>query len=69
MEFLGDSLIEYYTTHLLFKCYPKYREGDLTRIRSSIVERKNISKISKQIGLDELLILDVKIEKSTKILG
>jgi ribonuclease-3 len=69
LEFLGDSLIEYYTTHLLFKCYPKQSEGDLTKLRSLIVERKNLSKISKQIGLDELLILGVNIEKSTKILA
>jgi dsRNA-specific ribonuclease len=69
LEFFGDSLIEYYTTHLLFKCYPKHSEGGLTNIRSSMVKRENLSKISKQIGLDKLVMLDVNIEKSNKILA
>lgn len=69
LEFFGDSLLEYYTTCFLFKCFPKFNEGDLTQLRSLLVERKNLAKISKNIGLDEYLNLAVKVEKSTKILA
>lgn len=69
LEFFGDSLLEYYTTSFIFKVFPKLNEGDLTQLRSLLVERKNIAKISKQIGLDEYLNLGEKIEKSTKILA
>lgn len=67
LEYLGDSLIEYYTTKLLFTSFPNYSEGDLTQLRSLIVERKNLAKISKQIELDMYLKLGVNVEKSTKI--
>lgn len=69
LEFLGDSIIEYYTTQLIYKSFKSYNEGDLTKLRSLMVKRENLSKISKQIGLDVFLILDVNIEKSTKILA
>ena len=69
LEFFGDSLLEYYTTCFLFKCFPKFNEGDLTQLRSLLVERKNLAKITKSIGLDEYLNLAIKVEKSTKILA
>ena len=54
---------------MIFKSFPNYSEGDLTQLRSLIVERKNLSKISKKIGLDVYLKLGANVEKSTKILA
>lgn len=62
LEFFGDSLLEYYTTYFLFKSFPKYSEGDLTKLRTLFVERKNLSKITKEIGLDKYLKINIKPE-------
>lgn len=69
LEFLGDSLLEYYTTNFLFNSLPNHSEGDLTQLRSLIVERKNISKLSKELGLDVYLKTGAGVEKTTKILA
>lgn len=62
LEFFGDSLLEYYTTYFLFKSFPKHSEGDLTKLRTLFVERKNLSKITKEIGLDKYLKINIKPE-------
>lgn len=75
LEFFGDSLLAYYTTYFLFKCFPQHSEGDLTKLRTLLVERKNLSKISLNIGLDKYLNLSsaLKLEpesdKTIKILA
>jgi ribonuclease III len=68
LEFFGDSLLEYYTTCFLFKSFPKSNEGNLSQLRTLLVESKNLAKISKNIGLDEYLNITVKIEKDEKII-
>jgi len=75
LEFFGDSLLEYYVTYFLFKSFPKHSEGDLTKLRSLLVEGKNLSKISKSIGLDKYLSINSTIkfesdsDKAIKILA
>jgi hypothetical protein len=63
LEFFGDSLLEYYTTYFLFKSFPKHSEGNLTKLRTLLVERKNLSKLSLNIGLDKYL----KISSALKL--
>lgn len=69
LEFFGDCLLEFYTTCFLFKCFPESSEGDLTQLRSLMVERKNLAKISKSIGLNEYLNITFKPEKPVKVLA
>lgn len=68
LEFFGDSLLEYYVTYFLFKCFPKHNEGDLTKLRTLLVERKNLSKISRNIGLDKYLSINstIKLESDSE---
>ena len=69
LEFLGDSILEFFTSKILFIFYPDYSEGDLTSLRSLLVNSKNLAALSKQIELDKYLIIDKNIEKSNKILA
>lgn len=69
LEFLGDSIIEYYTSKLIYHLFSNYNEGDLTQLRSLIVGTKNLAKISKQIELDKYLNINKGVEKSNKILA
>ncbi len=40
LEFLGDAILGVVTCELLFRKYPDYFEGDLTKIKSVVVSRK-----------------------------
>ena len=37
LEFLGDSILGVITSDYIFKNFPKYPEGDLTKLRASLV--------------------------------
>jgi ribonuclease III len=57
MEFLGDAILGAVVCELLYRHYPDYLEGDLTRIKSIVVSRLTCAKISESLGMQEFLIL------------
>ena len=57
LEFLGDSILGAVVCELLFRKYPDYQEGELTRIKSIVVSRRACAKISTALGLDQFLLL------------
>lgn len=57
LEFLGDAILGAIVCELLFRKFPEYLEGDLTRIKSVVVSRRTCAKISQDLGLDEFLVL------------
>jgi len=57
MEFLGDSVLGMVVCETLFENYPDFPEGELTRIKSSVVSRSTCARISCDIGLDDCLYL------------
>lgn len=64
LEFLGDAVLKLCISDILFKNFPNYSEGDLTRIRSTIVSDNTLAEIAKQIELSELIILGKREEKT-----
>jgi ribonuclease-3 len=57
LEFLGDAILGAVVCELLYRQYPQYLEGDLTRIKSIVVSRQTCAKISESLGMQEFLIL------------
>ena len=57
LEFLGDAILGLVVCEILYRQYPDYLEGDLTKIKSVVVSRQTCAKISRELGLDEFLIL------------
>jgi ribonuclease-3 len=57
LEFLGDAILGFVVCDLLFRQYPEYLEGDLTRLKSIVVSRQTCAKISEALGFREFLIL------------
>ena len=43
LEFLGDAVLELIVTDFLYKKYPQYTEGELTALRSALVNAIIIS--------------------------
>ena len=57
LEFLGDAVLELIVTDFLYKKYPQYAEGELTALRSALVNAIIISEIAGSIGMNDYLLL------------
>ncbi len=57
LEFLGDSILGYVIAEVLFQKFPTHDEGDLTRMRSTLVRGITLAEIGRGFDLGEHLIL------------
>ncbi len=57
MEFLGDAILGLVVCEVLYHNYPRLLEGELTRIKSVIVSRATCASISRELQLEEFLVL------------
>lgn len=64
LEFLGDSVLGMVTSQFLFENFPDKNEGDLTKLKSTLVSEANLSRIAKAISLGKYLNLSEEEEKS-----
>ncbi len=55
LEFLGDAVLGLAVTELLLDEFPERSEGELTRMRASLVSRKRMAELGAALGLGELL--------------
>lgn len=56
LEFLGDTVISTVVADYLFRIFPLKDEGFLTEMRSRIVSRVQLNKLSLKLGLDKLIV-------------
>ncbi len=57
LEFLGDSVLGLVITDELFKTHPQAPEGQLARLRASVVSSKSLAEVAGQIQLGRYLRL------------
>ncbi len=57
LEFLGDSVLSVIVTDYLYKTYPNKPEGELTKLRASLVCEKSLSSFSRILNVGEFLRL------------
>jgi ribonuclease-3 len=57
LEFLGDSVLNFCVARRLYLQLPDAAEGDLSRIRASLVNKDALARIAKQIGLADFIRL------------
>ena len=55
LEFLGDAVLGLAVTELLLGEFPSRSEGELTRMRSSLVSRKRMAELGEALALGDLL--------------
>ena len=53
LEFLGDTILNFCVSQMLFNLFPQDREGDLSKKKSYLITRKVCREIAHQIHLDE----------------
>ena len=57
LEFLGDSILEYITSEYIYNEYGNLTEGEMTKVRASVVCGENLSKVAKAHDISEYLYL------------
>ena len=57
LEFLGDGILNFVIAHELFKLYPDVQEGDLSRLRASLVNKDSLAVIAGNLGLGDVIKL------------
>ena len=61
-EFLGDSVLNLIVAKYLFHKFPNSHEGNLTKIRTKLVNGKTLSIFANKLALNKFLILNYKVE-------
>lgn len=57
LEFLGDALLGLLLAELLYQRYPELPEGELSRLRSTLVDQDCLAKLARQHGLAPMIKL------------
>lgn len=64
LEFLGDAVLGLVVSEFLFKEFPGYNEGNLTKIKAALVNEAILSKIAGKFSLGQYIFLSPEEEKS-----
>lgn len=57
LEFLGDAVLQLAITEELFRRFPEFPEGHLTKLRSRLVSKRALATFAQQIHLGEYVLL------------
>lgn len=64
LEFLGDAILNFVVAENLFTHHPAMEEGDLTKIRSRLVNRKVLAQRAKDLQILDFLLLSTSAAQS-----
>ena len=57
LEFLGDAVLELVSSEFLFQTHPEMKEGNMTKLRASLVCEQSLASCAREIGLGSYLLL------------
>ncbi|CAJ0833575.1 4987_t:CDS:2 [Entrophospora sp. SA101] len=57
LEFLGDSVLNFHTSLFIYRAFPKFAEGQMSKLKQLMVQESTLAHLSKEIGLGEFLQL------------
>jgi ribonuclease-3 len=57
LEFLGDAVLGLVCVEQLYRRFPEYQEGDMTKVKSAVVSRVACAQFSQELGLGEFLFV------------
>ena len=63
LEYLGDAVLQLITAEYLYKYRPGANEGEMTQIRSAMVNTNTLAALAEELGLGEHLYLGKGIAK------
>lgn len=56
-EFLGDAILEFFVSEMLFQQFPQMNEGTLTALRSKLVCTKALAILARELEIGDFLFL------------
>jgi ribonuclease III len=57
LEFLGDALLDFLVAEHLYHRYPELHEGDMTSLRSAVVQERTLADFARSIRLGDFIRL------------
>jgi len=57
LEFLGDSILSFVIADVLYDRFPQLSEGELTRLRATLVRRETLAALARELDLGDCLDL------------
>jgi ribonuclease-3 len=57
LEFLGDAVLELTISHMLTRTFPYYTEGQLSKLRASVVNEQPLAELARRFRIGEFLLL------------
>ncbi len=69
LEFLGDTVLDTIVGQYLFRSYPDKGEGFLTRMRSKLVSRHQLSILAKKVEIERVMELKIGSGRDTSVPG
>lgn len=57
LEFLGDAVLGLVVCQRIYECFPNLLEGEMTKIKSTVVSRQSCAQLTAQLGLGQHLSL------------
>ena len=57
LEFLGDSILSFVIADVLYDRFPQLSEGELTRLRATLVRRETLATLARELDLGDCLDL------------
>jgi ribonuclease-3 len=64
LEFLGDSILNFYTSFFIYHKFPNYDEGQMSKLKQLMVQENTLAHLSREIGLGEFLQLGTGEKKN-----
>jgi ribonuclease-3 len=64
LEFLGDSILNHIIAEAIFSKFPKAREGEMSRMRSSLVKGETLARVARDLDIGDHLVLGSGERKS-----
>ena len=57
LEFLGDSILEFISSKYIYNNYPKLKEGEMTKVRATVVCEDSLHKIAQKHNFSDFLFV------------
>ena len=57
LEFLGDAILEFITSEYLYNNYSNLKEGEMTKVRASVVCEESLYKVAIKLNFSDFLYL------------
>ncbi|MDQ6662040.1 MAG: ribonuclease III [Chloroflexota bacterium] len=57
LEFLGDAVLAFVSTHFLYRTFPDLSEGELTDLRAALIRTETLATFAHEISLEDFLLL------------